>query len=143
MADDKMRLIRIRSGKETKFRRRGVHQKKKLADVWRRPRGHHNKLRRQLKAKGPIPKPGYGGPSLVRGYHPSGYQEVLVYNAADLADLDPTVHVVRIGGSVGGRKRAEIQAAALTSGLRILNIRAAKAEEEPEPEEETSGGEEE
>ena len=138
MADDRIRLIRIRRGKETHFRRRGVHQKKKLADVWRRPRGQHNKLRRQLKAKGPLPAPGYGSPILVRELHPSGFRDVLVFNAADLADLDPAQHAIRIAGTVGGRKREEIQAAAIAGGFRVLNPKAAK---ESAPEEETEEGE--
>ncbi len=140
MADDRVRLIRIRSGKETRFRRRGVHQKKKLADVWRKPRGQHNKLRRQLKAKGPLPTPGYGSPALVRELHPSGYRDVLVFNAAALADLDPAQHAIRIAGTVGGKKREEIQAAALASGIRVLNPKAAK-ESVSEEEEEVEGDE--
>ena len=135
MADDKIRLIRIRSGKETHFRRRGVHQKKKLADVWRKPKGQHNKLRRQLKAKGPLPRPGYGSPALVRELHPSGYKDVLVFNTSVLPDLDPTQHAIRIAGTVGMKKREEIQAAALSNGIRVLNPKAAKEsipEEEPE-----------
>jgi len=57
----------------------------------------------------------------VRGYHPSGYQEVLVHTPAQLEGLDAETQAVRIGRTVGGRKRALIQRRALELGLKILN----------------------
>jgi large subunit ribosomal protein L32e len=75
MADEKMRLIRMRAGNRARFQRRGIHEKQRLADVWRKPKGRHNKLRRQIKAKGPLPRPGYGSPAAVRGLHPCGLQD--------------------------------------------------------------------
>lgn len=137
MAEDTMRLIRVRSQRRVTFKRRGVHAKKSLADVWRRPRGHHNKMRRQLKAKGALPTPGYGSPAGVRGLHPSGYAEVMVYNADHIAGLDNETQAIRISGSVGGRKREAILKAALAAGVKVLNARpAAPAEQESEEEEE-------
>ena len=106
--------------------------KKRLADRWRRPMGQHNKQRRQLKAKGPLPTPGYGSPVAVRGFHPCGYEEVRVFNPADLAVVNPETQVVRIAGAVGGRKREAIALKALESGITILNLT-----EQPEKEEET------
>jgi large subunit ribosomal protein L32e len=136
MADDKMRLIRMRNGIRPRFQRRGIHEKKRLADVWRKPKGRHNKLRRQIKAKGPLPRPGYGSPVAVRGLHPCGLSDILVHNEGMLASLDPEVHAVRIAAGVGKRKKMEIQKKALSAGLRVLNPRQAPASEE-EPVEET------
>lgn len=135
MAEDTMRLIRIRSQRRVTFKRRGFHAKKSLAAVWRRPRGHHNKMRRQLKAKGALPTPGYGSPAGVRGLHPSGYAEVMVYNTDHIAGLDNETQAIRISGSVGGRKRKAILQAALAAGVKVLNARAAPAEQESEEEE--------
>jgi len=104
--------------------------KKRLADKWRKPKGHHNKQRRQLKAKGPLPTPGYGSPVAVRGFHPSGYEEVRVFNPADLTAVNPETQVVRIAGAVGGRKREAIALKALESGIVILNLTARPATEE-------------
>ncbi len=86
MADEKMRLIRARNGKRATFKRQCLHQKKKLDDVWRRPpRGLQSKQRMQKRAKGRLPRPGFGGPAAVRGFHPpSGYEEVLVFAPAEL-----------------------------------------------------------
>jgi large subunit ribosomal protein L32e len=126
------RLIRARSRKRATFTRRGVHQKKRLADVWRKPKGRHNKQRRKLKAKGPLPAAGYGSPGAVRGFHPSGYEEVRVFNAGGLAGLDPAVQVVRIAGAVGAKKREAIMATALTAGLKIVNPGMKSTEESTE-----------
>jgi large subunit ribosomal protein L32e len=144
MADEKMRLIRMRNGNRARFQRRGIHEKKRLADVWRKPKGRHNKLRRQIKAKGPLPRPGYGSPAAVRGLHPCGLSDVLVHNEAMLLPLDPEIHAVRIAAGVGRKKKAEIQKKAMDAGLKVLNPRAAPVpEEEPaeETEEEASGDE--
>lgn len=136
MADEKKRLIRVRTEKDADFRRDGGGKKKKLTKTWRRPRGLHNKQRIQKKAKGPHPKPGYGSPLAVRGMHPSGFRETLVFNSAQLEDLDPDQDAIRIGGSVGARKRAVIQEKAVSAGLKILNPKeiTAPAEEGVEDE---------
>lgn len=136
MADEKKRLIRVRTQKAANFRRDGEGKKKKLSETWRRPRGLHNKQRLQKKAKGPLPAPGYGSPIAVRGMHPSGFREILVFNPAELDNLDPDLDAIRIGGSVGGKKRAVIQEKAVSAGLKILNPKEIKtlAEEDVEDE---------
>ena len=130
MAEEKMRLIRMRAGNRARFHRRGIHEKKRLDDVWRKPKGIHNKLRRQIRAKGPLPRPGYGSPAAVRGLHPCGLSDILVHNEGMLVALDPKVHAVRIAAGVGMKKRMEIQKKALSAGLRILNPRQAPVSEE-------------
>jgi large subunit ribosomal protein L32e len=139
MADEKMRLIRMRNGNRARFQRRGVHEKKRLADVWRKPKGRHNKLRRQIKAKGPLPRPGYGSPAAVRGLHPCGLSDILVENEGMLAGLAPELHAVRIAAGVGMKKKMEIQKKAAEVGLRVLNPRKIPvSEEEPAAEHEES-----
>ena len=144
MADDKKRLIRVRSEKGTTFTRYGYGTKKQLSPSWRRPRGMHNKKRRQIKAKGPRPRPGYGSPLAVRYMHPSGFTEVRVFNPDELACLDPACQAIRIAGSVGGRKRAVIQEKAREAGIKILNLREARqVPEEAAPAEAPASAEEE
>jgi large subunit ribosomal protein L32e len=94
------------------------------------PKGRHNKQRRQLKAKGPLPTPGFGSPVAVRGFHPSGYREVRVFNPAGLAGLNPEAQVVRIAASVGGKKREAIALKALEAGLIIVNLSRQRSQEE-------------
>jgi large subunit ribosomal protein L32e len=137
MADEKKRLIQVRVQKSARFKRDGAGKKKQLEDTWRRPRGLHNKQRRQKKAKGALPTPGYGSPVAVRGLHPSGFREVLVATPDELSGLDSNVFAIRIAGAVGARKRAIIQERALAEGLKVLNPHEIKAPvAKPEAEEE-------
>jgi large subunit ribosomal protein L32e len=127
MVNEKKRLIRTRADKSAKFRRDGFGKKPQISDSWRRPRGLHNKQRRQKKAKGAHPTPGYGSPVLVRGMHPSGFLEVRVFTPDELTGIDPACYAIRIGASVGGRKRAIILEKANSAGLKVLNPGKARA----------------
>jgi large subunit ribosomal protein L32e len=126
MVNEKKRLIRARADKSAKFRRDGFGKKPQISDSWRRPRGLHNKQRRQKKAKGAHPTPGYGSPVLVRGMHPSGFLEVRVFTPDELIGIDPACYAIRIGATVGGRKRAIILEKANAAGLKVLNPRKVK-----------------
>ena len=136
MTTEIKRLIRVRTEKGAEFKRDGFGKKKQLSDSWRKPRGQHNKQREQKKAKGALPKPGFGSPLAVRGMHPSGFFEVLAFTLKDLEGLDPATQAVRISATVGTRKRITLQEKAISSGLKVLNARVMKklgvTEEEPE-----------
>ena len=126
------RLLKVRKDKkmrEPKFRRHDWHKKKRLSENWRRPRGIHNKLRRHIKGKGALVKVGYRGPSAVRGFHPCGMKEVLVHNPAELENI-PNDVVIRIGRTVGMRKRMLIQKMAEERGLVVVNRKEEGGEEE-------------
>ncbi|MCL2550258.1 MAG: 50S ribosomal protein L32e, partial [Methanimicrococcus sp.] len=64
---------------------------------------------------------GYGSPVLTKGLHPSGYDEVLVYNVDDLVLVDPEFEAVRIGGKVGAKKKAAIVEKAKEFNIKVLN----------------------
>ena len=129
MTTEIKRLIRVRVEKGATFKRDGYGKKAQLSDSWRKPRGQHNKQREQKKAKGALPKPGFGSPVAVRGMHPSGFFEILVTSLKDLEGLDPKTQAVRIGGTVGDRKRMILQETALASGIKVLNTRSAGIKE--------------
>lgn len=133
------RQLSIRRQRRVRFVRRGVHDKKRLAWMWRKPKGRHNKMRRRLKAKGALPTPGYGAPRLVRGMHPSGYREVLVLNEKMLDSIDPATQAIRIAATVGGRVYGAIEKRALEMGIRILNPRKRPEETSEEIHEEAEG----
>ncbi|MFA4825733.1 MAG: 50S ribosomal protein L32e [Methanoregula sp.] len=126
MTTEVKRLIRVRVAKGAAFKRDGYGKKRQLSDSWRKPRGQHNKQREQKKAKGALPKPGYGSPIAVRGMHPSGFFEVLVSSVKELEGLDPKTQAVRISGTVGDRKRVDLQAKAIAAGLKVLNVKTVK-----------------
>jgi len=143
MTTEIKRLIRVRTDKGAVFKRDGFGKKKQLSDSWRKPRGQHNKQREQKKAKGALPKPGFGSPVAVRGMHPSGFFEVLAFTLQDLEGLDPKTQAVRISATVGTRKRIGLQEKAISAGLKVLNARVMEetetAEEVPETKEESAG----
>src|SRR5208337_2584765 len=126
MTTETKRLIRVRTEKGAVFKRDGFGKKKQLSDSWRKPRGQHNKQREQKKAKGNLPKPGFGSPVAVRGMHPSGFFEVLVFTEKDLENLDAKTQAIRISAGVGARKRKGLQETAAASGFKILNTRVIK-----------------
>jgi large subunit ribosomal protein L32e len=126
MATEVKRLIRVRTDKGAKFKRDGFGKKRQLSDSWRKPRGQHNKQREQKKAKGALPKPGFGSPIAVRGMHPSGFFEVLVASIKELEGLDNKTQAVRISATVGDRKRVALQDAAIAAGLKVLNVHTIK-----------------
>jgi large subunit ribosomal protein L32e len=126
MTTETKRLIRVRTEKSAVFKRSGFGTKPQLSDSWRKPRGQHNKQREQKKAKGALPKPGYGSPVAVRGMHPSGFFEVMVFSEKDLEKLDAKTQAIRISAGVGGRKRKALQEKAAEAGFKILNTKVIK-----------------
>ncbi|MFB6168784.1 MAG: 50S ribosomal protein L32e [Haloferacaceae archaeon] len=103
------------------FPRQGRHQKTRVKDTWRRPRGGLSKQRRRVKGKGAVVQAGYRSPKAARGLHPSGFEEVRVHNTDDLEGVDPDREAVRIASSVGGRKRERIEDVCADREIRVLN----------------------
>ena len=96
------------SHKRPKFRRQNWFRYKRLGEKWRRPRGIHSKMRRHFKYRIPVVQVGFRGPASVRGLHPSGFEEILVYNPGNLENIDPKVQAIRISSKVGDKKREMI-----------------------------------
>jgi len=103
------------------FLRQEWFRYKRIPLNWRRPKGLTSKMRKNLKYRPKRVKVGFRGPKETRGLHPSGFQEVLVYNVKDLEKIDPNTQAARIGGTVGTKKRMEIQQRAKELDIRILN----------------------
>jgi large subunit ribosomal protein L32e len=119
-------LLRVRkaiAAKRPAFHRQEWFRHARLGDAWRKPQGMHSKLRRHRGYRINVVSIGYRGPKGVRGFHPSGFREVLVHTVRELDSVDPNVQAVRIAGSVGARKRAVIESAADEKGIRVLNRR--------------------
>ena len=122
LSEEEERLLtqRARDGKP-QFNRQDYHMKKRTPTSWRRPRGGLSKQRRGVKGKGPKVEAGYRTPKAVRGLHPSGFEEVRVENTDDLEGVDGDREAVRIGSTVGARKRERIEERAEDAGIRVLN----------------------
>ena len=136
--------VRARTrNKKPKFVRAESWKYDRFSLSWRRPRGLDNKIRRKILGWPPGPSMGYKGPKVARFLHPSGYREVIVFNVADLANVDVNTQAVRIAHRVGLRKRADIIAKAKEMNLKILNVKVSAQTEaaEEETEEEAEGEE--
>ena len=97
---------------------------KRLETTWRKPKGVDNHQRKQKSRGRPgIVKVGYGGPKISLGLHPSGYTDNLVHNINDLERLDPKTDGVRLGHSVGTKKRKEIVTKAIEKKFKVFNAR--------------------
>ncbi len=118
------RLLRISKEmrrKQPRFRHEQAHRWTRVSDSWRKLRGIDNATREKRKGRIAMVSPGYRKPKAVRGMHPSRFIEVLVHRPADFEELNPEVHAIRIGATVGMRKRQAILKKADAMSLRVLN----------------------
>ncbi|MES3516519.1 MAG: 50S ribosomal protein L32e [Natronomonas sp.] len=122
LSDEEKRLLTQRHSEgKPQFNRQDYHKKKRTPTSWRRPRGNLSKQRRGIKGKGDTVEAGFRTPKAVRGKHPSGFEEVRVENVDDLEGVDGDREAVRIGSTVGARKRERIEDEAEDRGIRVLN----------------------
>ena len=109
------------------FKRAESWMYKRLETTWRKPKGIDNHQRKQKSRGRPgLVKVGYGGPKISRGLHPSGYTDNLVYNITDLEKLNPKTDGVRIGHSVGTKKRKTIVIKSIEKKFKIFNARVSE-----------------
>ena len=117
-------LLKLReeiASRRPEFVRQESWRYKRVKPSWRKPKGIDSKMRLRVKGWPKIVKIGYRGPAAVRGLHPSGYRDVLVYNVSDLEHLNPETEAARIAHTVGAKKRMEILAKAKELGIKVLN----------------------
>jgi large subunit ribosomal protein L32e len=115
-------LIRKQIKKRTPdFIREEWFRYKRIPRNWRRPDGITSKMRINLKYRPNKVRVGYRGPKETRGLHPSGFEEVAVYNVRDIENVDPKTQAARIGSTVGTKKRIEIEKKAEELDVRVLN----------------------
>lgn len=124
MSEEKQRLMKLRkriNKKRPHFKRFESWRFVRIKDQWRKPRGIDNKMRTEESGWPKSVKVGYRGPAAVRGLHPTGKEEVMVWNAKDVEGVDVETQVARIGGSVGGRKREVILQKTEELDVHVLN----------------------
>jgi large subunit ribosomal protein L32e len=96
---------------------------KRIPKNWRRPTGYTSKLRINLKYRPSKVRVGFRAPKMVRGLHASGFEEVMIHTVKELETIDPKKQAVRIGGTVGTKKRLDIAKRAGELDIRVLNMR--------------------
>jgi large subunit ribosomal protein L32e len=139
-ASEKALKLRKRvKAKKPNFVRQESWKYMRLKENWRRPHGLDNKVRKRFKGWPARVSAGYRGPKSARALHPSGFEEVLVYNADGLKQIDPRTQAARIAHTVGQRKRVQILTEARKKKIVVLNQRQVKEtpKKEEEPAEET------
>jgi large subunit ribosomal protein L32e len=115
-------IIRKQIKKRTpNFLREEWFRYKRIPKNWRKPDGITSKMRINLKYRPNKVRVGYRGPKDVRGLHSSGYKEILIHNINQLRNIDKSIYAIRIGSTVGTKKRIKIQEKAEEMDIRILN----------------------
>jgi large subunit ribosomal protein L32e len=123
-AQQKQLVIRRQIKKRTPhFLREEGFRYKRIPKNWRRPTGMTSKMRINLGYRPNKVRVGFRAPKLVRGLHPSGFHEVIVHTVKELDAIDPKTQAVRIGSTVGTKKRLEIAKKASERDIRLLNMK--------------------
>jgi len=104
-----------------KFRRSESWKFKRLKASWRFPHGIDNKMRHQKKGYPPKVKIGYRNPSAIRGLHPSGFEEILIYSSEEVPLVDRSHQIITIASKIGARKKAKILERAREWAIRVTN----------------------
>ena len=113
----------------TRFKRQESWRLKRVKENWRRPRGVTSRMRKEKKGWPALVKVGHGSEASKRGRHPRGLVERLVRSESDLEGLNPKLHIVRMSGRLGEKRRLT-----LLDRVRSLNIHIANpGREETKP----------
>ena len=118
---DKLKIRKQIKKRTPKFLREEWFRYKRIPNNWRKPDGITSKMRINLKYRPNKVRVGYRGPKEVRGLHSSGFEEVLIHNVNELKNINKTQQAIRIGSTVGTKKRIEIQKKAEEMDIRTLN----------------------
>ena len=135
MEQEEMSDPRVAKRRKPEFSRQESRRYVRVKSAWARPRGKDSKMRYGIKGWPKSVGIGYKSPKVLRGLHPSGLEEVLVYRPEDLDSIDPVRQSARIGHTVGTRKRTAIVEKAREQKIRILNPQGVATIESEEPEE--------
>lgn len=124
LSKDDHHFLSVRKEKKKKtphFLRQEWFRYKRVPKNWHKPDGITSKMRMNKKYRLPQVRVGFRGPKHVRGRHPSGFEEILVYNVSDLEKIDAEKQAARIGSTVGTKKRVAITEKAKELDIRLLN----------------------
>jgi len=101
-----------------KASRLGKNRKNK--QLWRKPKGRHNKKREKKRSRGKQPSIGYSMTKIERG-RIHGLMPVLVFNPQDLIKIKKD-QIAVVSSKVGIKNKIEIAKKALESKIKIKNL---------------------
>ncbi|KAI6654715.1 Ribosomal protein L32 [Oopsacas minuta] len=117
-----------------KFIRHQSDRYKKITEVWRKPKGIDNRVRRRFKGQFKMPKIGYGSNRKTRHLHPDHMYHFLVHNVRELEVLlmQNRRFAATIAHGVSSRKRKAIVERGKQLAIRVTNASARVRSEENE-----------
>ncbi len=89
---------------------------------WRRPKGHHSKIRLSHRGYGSLIQIGYGSPKEVKGLDKTGLIPVVVESQKQLETIDPKKQGIIIA-NVGMKKKIFLIEEAQKKKITILNVK--------------------
>ena len=101
-------LLKLRkeiSKRRPKFKAYESWRYKRVKSRWRKAQGIDSSVRKKEKGVIKSPNIGYRGPKKVRGLHPTGLEEVLIQNIADLEKINRRKQIIKIASSIGAKKK--------------------------------------
>ena len=116
-----------------KFKPQDHFRYKRLRNRWQRPIGLQSKLREHRKGAGLMPTVGYRTPRKFRGLERGVLKAVVVKTPADVANARENEGII-ISSGVGKRKVIDIMKAAEQRGIKVLNLKSARAAKKREEE---------
>ncbi len=108
------------------FSRREHKKRKRLGDVWRKPKGLHSKVRKKQKQYGKMPTARGRTAVKQRFMHPLGVIEVRVGNLEELKKA-PKNSLIRFNSGIGGRKRILLLETAKKLDVKIIGVKDIEA----------------
>lgn len=128
MPPETSQIIAVRKKLIARLRKRKPQFRRPLAyayamkEGWRKPRGIHSKMREDEKSKPAVVKIGYRSAKIIRGLHPSGYEEVHVQSLRDFQKIDTKTQAARFASGIGEKKRKIFADKAKELGIKVLNV---------------------
>ncbi len=98
-------------------------RKKKKKQVWRKPKGRHNKMREKRKGYPSVVKIGYKKDKKLRGMV-KNKKPVIIKNLKDLEKINANEMIIL--GSIGKKKKTEIIKEADKKNIEIYNLNIKK-----------------
>lgn len=124
--EGKERLLGVRRAlkrKKPDFMRSDSYKRRRVKQVWRRPKGRQNKMREQRGGARRRVEPGFGSPRLVYGLSRQGRGVVTVHRPEDIAGIDTLSQAALLSATLGLRKKVEVVKAAMDRNVIILNLK--------------------
>ncbi len=118
-------LLEVKKAKRAKnphFLRSDAHKKVRIKTGWRKPNGHHNKMRLSLRGYRQKVRIGFGTPASLRNYEISGLRKVIVRNMAELLKTDPKKDLAVIA-NIGMKKKLELVKEAIKKKITLSNVK--------------------